>query len=301
MHLWLCVYHVRDSFAALRVVRHSGKLPFNMVFALAKALLLVLPFAARSAQPIINVRLGPPDQPLPQITSQIQHLEGARSKVEGEGRLSVGNAFASAKDSLGDRIGKVVERALGSFRISPREHVQATSMLSSGAGGRDESHAADTSAVLVKLFPLSAPEAAIKNKTAAIDRKQSHAESQLFKQAASEMEALVDIFINEVREQLKLHMRAGRSGKGGAAGFLLARRGGGDDADALPPQLDVRVGASEVPFPTIESLVQQMENRRGASEESVRQHVLGLELQLLQAGNAILEERLRASLAATKM
>ena len=244
---------------------------------------------------------GPPERPLPEIASQIQSLDDARSAFEEGGRLSVGEAFAAAKESLENRIGKVVEGALGSLSARPRKHVQATSMLSSGAGGRDESHAADTSAVLVKVFPMPAPDAAIKNKIAAIDRKQSHAESQLIKQAASEMEALVDIFINEVQEQLKLHMRAGRSGKGGAAGFLLARRGGGDDADALPPQLDLRVGASEVPFPTIESLVQQMENRRGASEESVRQHVLGLELQLLQAGNAILEERLRASLAAAKM
>ena len=83
---------------------------------------------------------------------------------------------------------------------------------------------------------------------------------------------------------------------GGAAGFLLARCGNSYDAN-----LDVRVGASDVPFPTIESLVQQMENRRVASEESVRQHVLGLELQLLQAGNDMLEERLHASLAAAKM
>ena len=49
MHLRLCVYRVRDSFAALLVIRRADKLPFNMVFALATALLLVLPFPARSA------------------------------------------------------------------------------------------------------------------------------------------------------------------------------------------------------------------------------------------------------------
>ena len=83
--------------------------------------------------------------------------------------------------------------------------------------------------------------------------------------------------------------------------FLLATRGKGVDAGVLPQKLDVRVGASDVPFPTIESLVQQMGDRRGSSEESLRQYILGLEVQLLQAGNAILEERLRASLAGTKM
>ena len=180
----------------------------------------VLPSAARGAQPIINVRLGPPEQPLPQIASQIQRLEGARATVEDEGRLSVGKAFASAKHSLEGRISKVVESAFGSVSVPPREHVQATSMLSSGASGRDETHVADTNAVLVKVFPMPAPDAAIKNKVAAIDGKLSHAEAHLFNQAASEMEALVDIFANEVQAQLKLHMRASQSGKGGAAVFF---------------------------------------------------------------------------------
>ena len=272
-----------------------------MAFAFATALFSVLPFAARSAQPIIHVRLGPPERPLPEIASQIQSLDDARSAFEEGGRLSVGEAFAAAKESLENRIAKVVEGALGSLSARPRKHVQATSMLSSGAGGRDEVQAADTSAVLVKVFPAPAPDVAIKNKVAAMDRKQSHEEAQLFKQAVSEMEALVDIFANEVQEQLNFHIRAARSAKSGAASFFLSRRREVDDAGALPPKLDVRIGASDVPFPTIESLVQQMEDRRGSSEESVRQHVLGLELQLLQAGNAMLQERLRASLVEARM
>ena len=305
MH-FVCVFAFTGFGCVASAVSRDGverSHPIDMAHVFATALLFGLPCAARGAQPIINVRLAPPERSLPQIVSEIELLEGARAKLEDEQRRAVGEAFAAATDALKHRIDNVVGSAFGASGARPGKPVQATSMLSSDADGRREEHVADMDALLVKVFPVPAPDAAIGDKIAAIDKKQVRAEAHLFKQAAAEMKALVDIFVDEVDQQLKLHIRSTRSGKVGAAGFLQARRGLHSDADvgSASPQLDVRVGASDVPFPTIEGLVQQMEDGRASSEESVRQHILGLELQLLQAGNAMLEDRLRASLGIAKM
>lgn len=55
---------------------------------------------------------------------------------------------------------------------------------------------------------------------------------------------------------------------------------------------NVRVMASDEPFPTVASMVEDLERKRDAAEGLQRMRLLELELQLVQAQNAILSARL---------
>ena len=62
--------------------------------------------------------------------------------------------------------------------------------------------------------------------------------------------------------------------------------------EGLPQQLNVRVGASDVPYPTIAGVAQDMEARRDSAEHLLRQKVLELELKLLEAENELIKDAL---------
>jgi len=126
----------------------------------------------------------------------------------------------------------------------------------------------------------------------------------MFKQAREEMDGLTKIVQNEVEAQISRHLpnllHAVKLGIGTnpAAFHLRARSVGFMHAKqpvlASGPQLttNVRIMASEEPFHTIASMVEDMERRRDTSEDFVRTRILELELKLLQAENTLVSERL---------
>ena len=62
--------------------------------------------------------------------------------------------------------------------------------------------------------------------------------------------------------------------------------------EGLPQELNVRVGASDVPYPTIAGVAQDMETRRDTAEHLLRQRILELELKLLEAQNEFVKDAL---------
>jgi hypothetical protein len=65
--------------------------------------------------------------------------------------------------------------------------------------------------------------------------------------------------------------------------------------EGLPAQLNVRVGASEVPYPTIAGLAQDMETRRDTAENLEKQKILDLERKLLEAENEYIKGALQGA------
>ena len=108
------------------------------------------------------------------------------------------------------------------------------------------------------------------------------------------MRSLGKIVVRELEEQLQRQVReaervthAASFLQGGAA--LLER-------SRSSPELDVRLSASSVPFPTVAGLVGAMEGRRDASEELVKQQVLTAQLQYLRTANALVRDACRVAL-----
>merc|ERR1719326_2091636 len=110
----------------------------------------------------------------------------------------------------------------------------------------------------------------------------------LTKIVENEVEAHVTQFVNTLIHALKFGSVTSATPE--SIAFLSARQ------PVLPsgPQLttNVRVMASEEPFPTIAAMVEDLERNRDSSEATIRTRMLELELKLLQAENSLVQERI---------
>ena len=242
--------------------------------------------------PIVNVRLGPPANALPQVAAEISLLEGARKDAETTLLQEVDLAFQHAVNHASSTLSDVITSALGR-RAKFKTH-KATSLLEvhDVLGVRDGVDAPAQS-FAIDVRPPQEPDIAIKAKLDQIERKRSADEAHIFEQAVSEFAALETIFTSEVLAQLRAHGNG--VGTHEVAGFLQAskrRSGSGDVALGL----NVRLSASAQPFPTVEGLALAMEGRRDASEEVVRNRILELESQFFETANSLLRDTLRTSL-----
>ena len=268
------------------------------MFSLRQALLFSVATSGRAVAgeaidqlPIVNVRLDPPANAQPQVAAEISLLEGARNEMETTHLHELDLAFQHAVNHASSTLSEVISSALGG--VPKLKTHKATSMLGvrDGLAGRDDA----AQSFAIEVLPPHEPDVAIKAKLDQIEHKRSADEEHIFEQAVSEFAALETIFTSEVLAQLHAHGYSVARHKG--AGFLQAsksvRRAGSGD---MAPGLNVRLSASEQPFPTVAGLALAMEGRRDASEETIRNRVLELESQFFETANGLLHDALRASL-----
>ena len=244
--------------------------------------------------PIVNVRLSPPANALPQVAAEIAILESARKDMETTHLQELDLAFQHAVNHASSTLSEVLTSALG--RVPKLKARKAASLLEVHDGLAVRDDVAQSFAIEVR--PPHEPDIAIKAKLDQIERKRSADEEHIFEQAVSEFAALETIFTSEVLAQL--HAHGNRLVAHKAIGFLQAskgmRRSGSGD---LTPGLNVRLSASAQPFPTVESLTLAMEGRRDANEDVVRNRILELESQFFTTANGLLRDALRTSLSDT--
>ena len=130
--------------------------------------------------------------------------------------------------------------------------------------------AADAPSVRVKVVPAPPPDPVLKGRIGEVEQKRADAEAQMFEQATAEMKDLTQVVLSELENQLQLSVntllgRVRAAAKPGAASASFLGGAARQSPEGLPKQLNVRVGAADVAFPTISSLVQDMESRRDAS------------------------------------
>lgn len=262
----------------------------------------------------IDVRLAPPARPLPQVAAEVDLLESARKQSEQEGMRAVeaaySNALESAKAEIAALVGKST-RDLSNLAIarmragSPatRSRVQAAFLQRSEHQG---AAAADQPSVRVSVVPAPPPDPSLKVKMDDIEQRRSKAEGLLFEQAAAEMKDLTRVVLAELQAQLQMHMdvalpsasarQDARSSAAEAAAFPGSAAGSGLRAgEGLPKQVNVRVGSSELGYPTVSSFVQDMESRRDASERLARERILEAQMKLVTAENAVIKQALHGA------
>jgi len=236
--------------------------------------------------PIVNVRLKPPVDALPQVTAEIALLEGTRKDKESANLQALDLAFQQAVKRTSSTIAEVVSSA---FSGMPKR--QTTSLLE--IREVSESAASESQSVSIEVHPPHEPDVSIKVRLDQLEHKRSADEEHLFEQALREFAVLDRIFTSEVRAQLSAHANLMETHR--ALDFLQTskemRLSGG-----LLPGLNVRLTASSQVFPTIEGLALAMEGRRDASEEGIRNHVLELESQFFKTSGEILQDALRKAL-----
>lgn len=251
--------------------------------------------------PIVEARLAPPRKAMPEVQASISKLDADRSRLESEKLLQVEEAY---KDSLSaasvklptliDNLMRVFDQSSALLSLRQHKHAPSFNEARDKPGGHELS-------VRFNLLPLASPDASLETRIQEVDDKLSRDEGNIFEQAKAEMAGLSRIVENEIEAQITnyitnlQHVSKSAAFTKKAVSFLAVRQ----PVAASGPQLttNVRVMASGEPFPTIASMVEDLERRRDAGESVVRAKILEWELQLLQAENKIVSDRLESWVA----
>jgi len=265
--------------------------PFGFCFVVATSALVVSTTASlrslaveggQENLPDVEIRLVPPSNPWPQVSAEIGSLERSREMFEAQQMDIVISTFNAELLSAKARISEVVGRAMKAFDgVKSSSFGKKTASLL--ALGYDP---AEKFTVKVNVVGISDPDPSIKDKIDAIERKRADQEKLMFEQVSSDWQGLTDTVVNELEVQLQRNINACLGGRlrGKAAGLLQ-----------MPDQIKVHVKTPEASYPTISSLVQDMEQRRDTSERLGMARTLELELKLLKAENDMIKDSLRLS------
>jgi len=268
----------------------------------------------------MEIRLAPPRKPLPEVAAALGNLESKRQHVETEEMLQVEAAYNTTLAEAANSLEAMVDRLMRVFTkqeawISTRPHggdARGAAKLSTSSPSHPAhrglsfhqsrgASAGHEMATRINLLPMVGPNALLQPKIEALERKRSNEERALFDEAKDEMAKWTKIVETEaeaeITKQGKMFVHAQKYGLAASSGGLkegtefLAL---GQPVLSSGPQLttNVRIMASDEPFPTVASMVEDLERRRDAAEGLQRTRLLELELQLVQAENAILSARL---------
>lgn len=246
--------------------------------------------------PNIEVHLAPPVHPLPQVAAEIQVLDKMRERSEEEKMAQLEIAFNAALESAKGQIADAVGQALKVFddpKIWKTERKSASTHSGQVSFLQQRLNSAEEPTVRVKALAAPPPSPTIKSKIDGLEEERAAMETHMLDTAVAEMGELTKIVIAEVEKALQLQLEPWLVSSGSLLHVRAKQIPG--YPEGLPKQLNVRVGASDVPYPTIASLVQGMESRRDTAENLIRQRVLELELKLLKAENAMIKEALDAA------
>lgn len=213
--------------------------------------------------PVTNLRLAPPADPLPQVSKLIGELEASRRGAEADAERSLQAAF---------------DHAVADGRARVHELVANTAVRARGGSVAflAEEAAAGHGKFLLTVSPPHAPSGAVRSGVAKLDRVLASEEAALTQQACREMGLLVDIVEGMLKSELSV---AGLSGPRGRVASFLASSG----------DLNVRLSASDA-YPTVAELVAEMEDRRAEGEAGLRQRIAEMQLKLLQELNGFASE-----------
>merc|ERR1719263_762710 len=207
---------------------------------------------------------------------KISQLEFAFNAALENAKRQIGEAIGAALRVFDDpRVWKNVAKAGSFLRFQQRPNSN------------------EEPSVRVKALASAPPDPAIKSKIDQLEEQRGAAEALMLDVAIAEMGELTKIAVAELEKQLQLQLEPWLTGSGSMLHSKAHQVPG--SPEGFPKQLNVRVGASDVPYPTIASLVQDMEARRDTAENLLRQRILELELKLLKAENILIKDALNAA------
>lgn len=251
--------------------------------------------------PNVEVSLGAPAKPLPEVSNAIGNLEAEREAKQTIHKENMVRAFNKELASARLRIAGVLDEAALRFsgrssrwqRMSAQEsgHVvePATSFLKSNIV---------RVVVAAEKQPPNSAQAAI---TQMEDARMAD-EDAWFEAAVVEMGRLTDMVVATVESEVSAAVEASPSPGSlpRSANFLQLGAGAGDDVVASTTDANVRVVGADVPYPTIQSLVDSLEVRRDVSEELGKAQALSMYLKLLEFENMLVDSGFKALLAASQ-
>ncbi|KAK1934815.1 41K blood stage antigen precursor 41-3 [Babesia divergens] len=284
--------------------------------------------------PSIEIKLSPPEDPLPQVSHTIDHLETRRIQMEEEMMAKLEDRFNETLVESRDKIKQIIQQ-VPSYLIYVAIYVQQfeifsdESLKASIIAAMDTKHVsheksqkpADApsflqlgesvvpSSVRVLMGDVDIPDPIIKTKMEQIEQSRNYEEIQVFHQQADELEQLTNVTLIELEKALKMqlvpyvtqveknkhqthHTETHKEIHTIQAPIFLET-----NAAVLPntKQLNVKIGQSEEPYPTVEDYVMNMEKKRDAAERNERNTVLAMYLKLVKAQHEMIRDELRSA------
>jgi len=253
--------------------------------------------SAEDAMPNIELGLAPPLHVWPQVAAEIGQLTDSRermenanmdklqqefNKAEAEARRRIGNAIGRAMRVYDDPllarsilIGRVAHASPTVFRQLPQDTLGPSAL-----------------SVKVNVLPASPPDPSLRTKIDDIEFRRSDEEKELFDSAKGELKALLDFIVNEVEEQIRGHLHGMAATRRGNSPMFIQR-----GHKQLPTQANVRLVPTDLKYPTVASMVQDMEARRDIAENLERKRIIEKELDFVLVCNRAVEEGLKASVS----
>lgn len=250
--------------------------------------------------PNIELSLAPPRHPWPQVAAELGSLEESRESMENALMDRLQRQSSGAVAEARRRIGNIVARMLHVF--------DDPHMLKSLVLAREESKSpppmfrqlpqesmhANALSMKVSVLPGNPPDPALQRRIEDIEYQRSAQESREFESAVGDMDTLLSSVLLELEAQIQNIISAIKnklSFRQSAAGTdFLGKR-----AEQLPVQSIVRVVPSDVHYPTLVSMVQDMETRRDITETLARKRMLEKDLNFLMLCNSAAKEFLQAA------
>lgn len=272
------------------------------------------PIPTSATMPNVELSLAPPAQPFPEVLAEVGSLSKAREAFTHVQMDRLQDMFSGALAKAQTRIGEHVGRAMLAFDDPALLKAMATPGSSARANSSKRPparysasflnlHAAPEAlpikmSVKINVIPSAPLDLVVKHQIDVLESKRAETERGFFEQVQAETQSLSDLVMRELESQIGHHLDSllGRAGivlqVGRVAGFTGISQNRGD---GIPEQANVRVVASDVPYPTVSSLVQDMETRRDTSENLERAKIVKMQLELLKAENAVAKDALSHS------
>ena len=240
--------------------------------------------AVEGFMPQVEVSLDPPVDPQPAIAARIAKLEGARETQRVARMEKLNRKFNALLADAAARIDSLVARSqnkLVSDAVVSGSFLQSRSRARLGGD--------DVAFVSIRAHTTGEVNEAVLDDVAEFESARDAKEDEVFEQAAAEMQSLSDTLIAEAEAALQ----------GAAAGKSLAFMQNGHvqfrDSRVRSSEDVVRIVPSTEAFPTVQSMVADMEARREISEDFEIATVSHLQLMLVDAEVMILENALRSA------
>nr|PVC53509.1 tRNA delta (2)-isopentenylpyrophosphate transferase [Theileria orientalis] len=283
------------------------------------------------SMPSIEIKLAPPENPLPQVENEVKLLESNRVELE-EGMMSrLEQEYNNALMTSRERIKNLINDSLSVFdnkelivellskyahKSKNKNHVNTKLVLhflktafrfqlnNVSFLQMDEAYVPSSVRVMVmcminihfQMSEVEPPDPAIKEKMEQIEQARNDEEIHAFYQEAQEFEQLTQVTLIELQKMLQLQLNPylmetekvkqayheslhnNQQNYVNPVSFIQTQA---MDLSQIR-QLNVKIGQSEVPYPTVDDFVMNMEKKRDVAEKSARNRILNMYLNLMK-------------------
>jgi len=218
----------------------------------------------------LEVSLGPPAVPLPEVQQEINILEQTRERSEAEVAEHIQRAYVLALGDAKKRAGIIISRFAGLFDDKQIAKTSSISFLAARQGPAQEPRLS----VIAHVIGAPPPDPTLKGDIDSMERQNLLREQERYNTAIGDFSGICDELLLELEVALRQKLDHDL-----AAGLTLL---GKVNSVHLPQQANINVISASTTWPTIASLVGDMETRRGVVESMILLKIQQLQLQLVE-------------------